>query len=217
MTESEQITAELLKNMQSAELREFLDFNQQVQKTLNSENVPINSYSTLTAQNASLCKTGFVESLGLKLNYMISRENTELGMFEKAVLELQVLYGLRISEVLNIKPAQIMPSGQITIKGLKGSCDRFVVPVIYNQYWIQIAKSNCEISKSYNRFYFYRLYKKHGISKAFADNKKASVTHLLRYYYIANLVKSGKDIREIATIIGHKSLISTLVYVNNLK
>ncbi len=175
-----------------------------------------NSVLKPSAQLTGLCVAGNLSALNKILIRVMASANTQVGIYEKAVIELQFLYGLRISEVLGIKWQDILFNGSINIKGLKGSESRLVYPVQYRDFWINFHNSKSTIGSSYNRFYFYRIFKKFGIYSIMVGNSKASVTHYLRYMFVQQLKNSGKTKEQIQQIIGHKSIKSTLHYISKL-
>jgi integrase len=176
--------------------------------------IPVPSPS---AQNNELYRSRIVDNLAVNFHKLLSRENTELSRVDKAVMELQLLYGLRISEVLGIKSADIGINGDIRVKGLKGSNNRVVYSVIYKEFWQGMREFGYNIPSFYNRFHFHRLYKKKGIYQVFGNNKNTSVTHSLRYNYIITLLEKGLTELEIKNVIGHKVVNNTINYINNVK
>lgn len=168
------------------------------------------------AQSLAMCEVPKLSQLKNTLNNILDKRNTQLGIYEKAIIELQFLYGLRISEALNIHYSDVLFNGSIKIKGIKGSENRIVYPVQFRDFWIHLHNSSATIPASYNRFYFYRIYKKFGISGIMGSNTNTSVTHYLRYMFVKQLVDSGQDFQQIKHILGHKSIKSTIHYLNNL-
>lgn len=197
-------------------IQDFLKLINKKKKS-NTEQDRTRSVSSPSAQFAELYQPGRIPDLQLNVNSLLSSKSSGLVLFERAVLELQFLYGLRISEILQIKPGDIGNNGLIKISGLKGSYDRVVYAVKFKEFWSGMALSGWSIPSSYNRFHFYRLYKKKGLYHSIGSNKNNSVTHLMRYNYLISLLKSNIDISEIQRIIGHKSINSTIHYVEQLK
>lgn len=202
-----------LKGVDSDELVDFfVSLRSQTRKKFGSEN-PSSSVKSSNAQIPDLCYPGNLSALDLSVDHLLSHHCKELGTYEKAILELQVLYGLRITEALNIRYSDITSLGAIHVKGLKGSMDRLVYPVNYRNFWLVFSSNRVILSRGYNRYYFYRLYKKLGVYSIVSGNKNSSVTHLLRYQYIISLMKQNLELEEIRQLIGHKSIKSTLHYV----
>jgi len=202
--QADQFVSDFLKLLKTSKKEETV--NSRIKSVLDS-NAPI----------AELGEIRNIERLYKRINTLLTAEKSDLSPTDAAVLELQFLNGLRISEVLNISGRNINPYGAIHIKGLKGSSDRLVYSVSFKSFWLNMRKHNISFPKSLNRYYYYRLYKKKGLYEVFGNNKKASVTHLLRYVYLIGLYQSGLPISEIQTILGHRSIKSTIHYVENSK
>lgn len=132
----------------------------------------------------------------------------------KAIAELQLLGGLRISEVLGIKGINISLSGAVYVEGKKGSHSR-IVQVIYNRdFFSKFAGSFCFVFSCYSRYWVYRQYKRYGITHAHLNGIYNSVTHALRHAYIAGAQQAGACNDDIQRSIGHKSKKSTSHYIN---
>lgn len=129
-----------------------------------------------------------------------------------AVLSLMHYHGLRITEVLNIRPYDVLRSNRIRIKGLKHSNDRIVYIMSHGRFWASYGVSTSFLSDTYSRYYFYREFKKLGFYSRFGSNKKYSVTHLMRHNYVLSLKESDIETNLIQTTIGHKSINSTKHY-----
>lgn len=138
--------------------------------------------------------------------------NPSAPLFLKAVVELQFLYGLRISEVLNIENSDVSESGYIKIKGLKNSNSRIVRPVNYMHFWISTGRHLLPIKNTYSRFYFYRKYKELGLNVKYAGRVNNSVTHLFRHEVVNELQKSFNEIGTTQKFIGHKNVKNTMRY-----
>ncbi len=129
-----------------------------------------------------------------------------------AVIELQLFYGLRISECLNVTTSDISGTGHIRIRGAKGSNDRIVIPYRFASFWQSEAKPILPIGNVYSRFWFYRQYKALGLYAVFGNSKVKSVTHLFRHLNVLSLKDSFNETELTRQFIGHKSINSTLHY-----
>lgn len=134
-----------------------------------------------------------------------------------AVIELQLLYGLRISECLNINTSDISPTGHIRIRGAKGSNDRIVIPYRFSSFWRNEAVAILPLGNVYSRFWFYRQYRNLGLCAIFGNSKVKSVTHLFRHLNILSLKESFNETGLTKQFIGHKSINSTLHYERKKK
>lgn len=172
----------------------------------------VNSAITLGAQTTTLLQPDGEDILPI-----IARANelllsNTLPRVLLAVIELQLFYGLRISECLNITSSDISNTGHIRIRGAKGSSDRIVIPYKFASFWQNEATAILPIGNVYSRFWFYRQYKNLGLYAIFGNNKVKSVTHLFRHLNILSLKKSFNETNLTRQFIGHKSINSTLHY-----
>jgi len=140
-------------------------------------------------------------------------QSLSLPMEIKACTYLLDVYGLRITEVLNITNHDIDLHGRIKIKGLKGSSNRIITGGHYEAYFINCKNKNIHPFTIYDRFFYYRLFKKMGIFISFCNYAKRAVTHACRHQFIAEMQQSGSDILDAQKYIGHKSVKSTEHYV----
>ena len=130
----------------------------------------------------------------------------------RAVVELQFLYGLRISEVLNIERSDVSASGYIKIKGLKNSNSRIVRPVQFLHFWQHSGNHLLPLVNTYSRFFFYRKYKELGLSMRYEGRTNNSVTHLFRHEVVQDLQRSFDETSTTQKFIGHKNIKNTKRY-----
>jgi len=145
-------------------------------------------------------------------------ENAET---KKSKLMISLLYssGLRVSEIVNLKPGDINFNENLgRVKKGKGGKDR--VFTISNQLSKEIQ--NYLKKREYNSYLFSKdkplstrnvqkivknLRIKTGISKKITP-------HTLRHSFATHLLESGVDIRKIQVLLGHSSLSTTQVYTH---
>lgn len=177
-----------------------------------STQLPINSVLPSSAQTVTLCPAN--GEVPIELNAVVEQvlRSSNISETDKAVIEIMFNYGLRISEVLAINSKSINSRNQIIIKGLKGSSDRLVTPVISSTYWRKVKMYNCQDHTLNGRFYYYRLFKKLGFTSHAAGNKKNSVTHSFRHNFITEIMKQTDNIEIAKELIGHKNSNSTKYY-----
>jgi site-specific recombinase XerD len=140
--------------------------------------------------------------------------NVNTPLFLQAVVELQFLYGLRISEVLNIERSDVSSSGYIRVKGLKNSNSRIVRPVRYLHFWQSSGSHLLPLCNTYSRFYFYRKYKELGLSMKYEGRSNNSVTHLFRHEVVQDLQRSFDETSTTQKFLGHKNIKNTQRYEN---
>ena len=137
-------------------------------------------------------------------NYMY-----ELG----AIFELQYMYGLRISELLAIKPRDISPRGTIFLKCAKGSENKMIdYPSLYT--FLKNCRANGKEPFGFiSRHYVYRCYKRMDISFGQMYGTKNAITHQFRYMKAKDTMEMSNDLEFTAKIMGHKNSKSTKHYV----
>lgn len=177
----------------------------------------VNAVTNPPAQTATLLHPDSNDILQIieRANELLS-SNT-LPRVLLAVIELQLFYGLRISECLNITTADISKTGHIRIRGAKGSNDRIVIPYKFSSFWQNEAKALLPLVTVYSRFWFYRQYKNLGLYAIFGNSKVKSVTHLFRHLNILSLKDNFNETNLTKQFIGHKSINSTLHYERKKK
>lgn len=122
------------------------------------------------------------------------------------LLELALSTGARATELLNVTRLDLNHDDKsVLIKGLKGSNDR-EIPV-KKELFQQLVNLGLENEKlfpiSYKRFYqIWSLYK--------PTKKKL---HAIRHTYAVNLYKKTKDIKLVQHALGHRSQLSTNIYL----
>ena len=128
------------------------------------------------------------------------------------IAEIQCLYGLRISEVLSIKLADIGNDYRVTVKRLKRE-DPVVVALSFQERFIHASKSvGGFLFDMTTRFSVYYTYKECGIGFQSKYSTKLSVTHSYRHLYVKNLLEQGYDYTEIAVMLGHEDVRNTELY-----
>ena len=135
-----------------------------------------------------------------------------LSRIDSSVIEFMHATGCRISEVLNIKPTDIAQNGVIKLSAVKGSNDRLVNAGPYNLLFYRGNLALPLISNGYNRFYFYRLFKKLGLYAQIGNREKNSVTHYFRHSMAASLQSANFDEKETALMLGHKKASNSNIY-----
>ena len=140
----------------------------------------------------------------------------------RAILMLVYSAGLRVSEVVKLKPEDIDTERKlIRMKGAKGRKDRYTILSdaametlrIYLQAntpknWLFLGqKADSHITTRTVQKIFDDAVKKAGI------RKEVSV-HSLRHSFATHLLESGTDLRYIQELLGHKSSKTTEIYTH---
>lgn len=140
----------------------------------------------------------------------------------KVILSLLYACGLRVSELLNLKWANIDRSRMIiNIIAAKGNKDRQVmlpeslIPILEN-YWRAYKSKEYVLNGQYSFQYsetsvnqvVKQLARKAGI------NNKRVYTHLMRHCSFTHMVESGVDINLIQKLAGHANVKTTAIYTH---
>lgn len=167
-----------------------------------------------SAQYTILCDSSMDEVVRSNEVVELLTTDNSVSVLEKAVIELMFISGCRISQAISIKSSDISVSGKIRIKGSKGSDDIIAFPTMFRDFWTCNKNFISSVFIGYNRFYFYRLFKKKGLIKKLEHKINWNVTHSLRQLYIESLKNSEFDDELIKKSIGHKSIKSQEFYIN---
>lgn len=145
------------------------------------------------------------------VNSLISDESKE-PVLHRAVIELMYLHGMRISEICNIRGTDINRTGHIHITGSKGSQNRYVAPGRYFEFWKGMRGNTQRLGDTYSRYYWYRLFRRLGLSISIDKSTRQAVTHSLRHIYINEAIRGEEDVATIKNSIGHRTEKSTRYY-----
>ena len=144
-----------------------------------------------------------------------------LNVKHKTLLALTYSAGLRISEALNMKPADIDSNRMlIHVKNAKGKKDRYTllsakVLLLLREYY-SIYKPKVYLFEGQNggqyssrsaQVVLQEMAKKAGI-------KKHISLHTLRHSFATHLLESGTDLRYIQELLGHSSPKTTMIYTH---
>ncbi|WP_456406665.1 site-specific tyrosine recombinase XerD [Thiolapillus sp.] len=152
---------------------------------------------------------------------------TPEGFRDRSMLELLYATGLRVTELVRIRPDQISFSqGLVRVTG-KGGKERLVPMGDEAQNWIQrflgdarkelLGERVCDAlfptrrgSGMTRQAFWYRI-KKHALTAGI--NKHLS-PHTLRHAFATHLVNHGADLRVVQLLLGHSDLSTTQIYTH---
>ncbi len=137
---------------------------------------------------------------------------------KKSKLIVSLLYssGLRVSELVNLKPEDINFEDKIgKVRKGKGSKDRIFIlsEKIANEIKEYLKKRNNAYVFSESKPLTTRNIQKivKNLSKKAGINRKVS-PHTLRHSFATHLLENGTDIRKIQVLLGHANLNTTQIY-----
>ena len=150
--------------------------------------------------------------------------STELGLRDRAVLEMMYACGLRVSEAAGLQMKDIdIDAGILTCKG-KGSKMRRVpvgksaVEWLKSYMALRRKKENIEIQnifvsflgKPINRQDIHKFIKEYA-EKAGLEDVSA---HTLRHSFATHLIQNSADIRSVQQMLGHADISTTQIYTH---
>jgi integrase/recombinase XerD len=166
----------------------------------------------------------FLNQAEIDLLLAIPDVSTELGLRDRALIELMYACGLRVSEAVNLKLQDVdIESGILTTTG-KGSKTRRVpigssaVEWLKSYLAVRRKKENIEISNVFvtssghplNRQSIYKLVREHGESAGLDGISP----HTLRHSFATHLVQNRADIRSVQQMLGHADISTTQIYTH---
>lgn len=150
---------------------------------------------------------------------------TEIGLRDRAMLETLYATGLRVSELVNLKVADVdLESGMLTCLG-KGSKYRcvplgrsailFITRYLPARLSILNGKQSDKLfiepyGREISRQRFWKLIKQYGE----AANINYITPHLLRHSFATVLLANGADLRFVQLMLGHSDISTTQIYTH---
>jgi integrase/recombinase XerD len=150
--------------------------------------------------------------------------STEIGLRDKAILELMYACGLRVSEAVDLKMSDIdADAGILTCKG-KGSKTRKVpigksaIEWLKRYLVLRRKKENIEINNLFvnfagrpvNRQIIFKFIKQYAEKIGLEDVSP----HTLRHSFATHLVQNRADIRSVQQMLGHADISTTQIYTH---
>ena len=156
--------------------------------------------------------------------------STPRGLRDKALIEVLYATGMRVSELLTLKPGNLnLDEGYLTCIG-KGDKER-IVPIgqeasDWLRRYLREARPALTKGKSSARVFvnarggalsrvgFWKVLKEYGIRAGI--NRELS-PHVLRHSFATHLLDRGADLRAIQVMLGHADLSTTQIYTHVLE
>lgn len=152
---------------------------------------------------------------------------TELGLRDRAMLEVLYACGLRVSELVQITLAQVnLRNGYLRVTG-KGGKERLVPMGEQALEWLQrYARTARAVllegqlsddlfitrrGQAMTRQAFWHLVKRYALQ---ADIGKPLSPHSLRHAFATHLVNHGAELRAVQMLLGHGDLSTTQIYAH---
>ncbi|MCH9771045.1 MAG: site-specific tyrosine recombinase XerD [Betaproteobacteria bacterium] len=153
--------------------------------------------------------------------------NIDIGIRDKAMIELLYACGLRVSELVNIQLTELnLDDGVIRVTG-KGDKTRLVPmgedAMDYIQKYLLSAREAIlknkkskylfvtHHGKSMTRQTFWHSIKKYAL---IANIKQSISPHILRHAFATHLINHGADLRVVQMLLGHSDISTTQIYTH---
>ena len=154
-------------------------------------------------------------------------EDTPLGLRDGAMLETLYASGLRVTELVTLKVAQVsLDMGVVRVMG-KGAKER-LVPIgeaasDVIQRYLTTARGEIlggkktddlfvtQRGRAMTRQMFWHLIKRHAIK---AGVNKPLSPHTLRHAFATHLINHGADLRVVQLLLGHADITTTQIYTH---
>jgi integrase/recombinase XerD len=154
--------------------------------------------------------------------------NTTLGLRDRAMLETLYATGLRVSELVGLRLAQVsFDMGVVRVLG-KGGKERLVplgeIAVDWLRRYLESARpALMEDGKSdavfvtarrgpLTRQAFWQLVKRYALRAGIAATKLSP--HTLRHAFATHLLNHGADLRVVQMLLGHSDITTTTIYTH---
>ncbi len=152
---------------------------------------------------------------------------TDLGLRDRALLEMMYGVGLRVSEAVDLQTGRLLfDIGVVRVFG-KGSKERLVPVGKQAQSWVrryltvarpQIARPDSPSNTFLNfrggrlsRMGVYKVLRKHVLA---AGIGKAVSPHTMRHSFATHLLEGGADLRAVQEMLGHADISTTQIYTH---
>jgi integrase/recombinase XerD len=157
--------------------------------------------------------------------------STPRGMRDKALIEVLYASGMRVSELVGVKPGELnLDEGYLTCTG-KGDKQRIVPLGDEAASWVRRYMRdgrpallhgrsspwlfvNARDGGPLSRVGFWKVLKEYGIK---ADISRDISPHVLRHSFATHLLERGADLRMIQAMLGHADLSTTQIYTHVLE
>lgn len=151
-----------------------------------------------------------------------------LGLRDRAMLELMYASGLRVSELIELKQANLLfGSGIIRVFG-KGSKERIVpvgkIAIKFVERYRDSARKKAALGRKTNdvvflnwrgkplsRMGFWKILRRYLLA---AGIQKQASPHTIRHSFATHLLEGGADLRVVQELLGHSDISTTQIYTH---
>ena len=157
--------------------------------------------------------------------------STSIGIRDRALIELLYATGMRVSELVSLRPEDLnLKSGYLTCIG-KGGKERLVPVgrdsvVWMDRYWVSARQKllgsrssswvfvNARGGLRLSRVGFWKRLKIYALRAGLPSGLSP---HVIRHSFATHLLDRGADLRSIQTLLGHADLSTTQIYTHVLE
>ncbi len=193
----------------------FLQFDGHIKK---------NPAEDLIAPQRGFYLPNFLNQTDIENLLAVPNVSTEIGLRDKAILELMYACGLRVSETVDLKMSDIdVDTGILRCKGKGGKTRKVPVgksAIEYLKKYLTIrrGKENIEINnlfvsslgKPINRQTIFKFIKIYAEKIGLEDVSP----HTLRHSFATHLIQNRADIRSVQQMLGHADISTTQIYTH---
>lgn len=151
---------------------------------------------------------------------------TPRGVRDRAILEVLYATGLRVSELIALRPADVdLGLGLVTCFG-KGRKERIVPLGEAAQHWVaryreQLSAASREAASAFlfpnprgaalSRMGLWSIVRRHAVT---AGVERTLTPHVLRHSFATHLLERGADLRALQAMLGHADISTTQIYTH---
>jgi integrase/recombinase XerD len=153
---------------------------------------------------------------------------TPLGVRDRAILEVMYATGLRVSELIGLRPGDVEPRvGVITCFG-KGRKERLVPLGRTAQQWVEryvtevrgaLGRKRAPGTELFlsnrggrlSRMGLWGIVRRHAVT---AGVERTLTPHVLRHSFATHLLERGADLRALQAMLGHADISTTQIYTH---
>ena len=193
----------------------FLQFDGHIKK---------NPAENLIAPKKGFYLPKFLNENDIEILFAVPDVSGEIGLRDRAILELMYACGLRVSEAVDLKISDVdIDAGILTCKG-KGSKTRRVpvgksaVEWLKSYLALRRKKENIEINNLFvtslgrpiNRQIIFNFIKEYAEKAGLEDVSP----HTLRHSFATHLIQHSADVRSVQQLLGHADISTTQIYTH---